>query len=127
MTDPRPQRRLAAILAADVVGYSRLIGLTSRVLTRERSCEGHPGHAVFEHLVHPEVMLWHVIEGPGDHHVASLDHGLHKNIQTIDPTIHMRTSTPGGVRRSTQRTPIPKYALGRKKPRPEGRGLVWTA
>ena len=26
MTEPRVQRRLAAILAADVVGYSRLMG-----------------------------------------------------------------------------------------------------
>lgn len=26
MTEPRAQRRLAAILAADVVGYSRMIG-----------------------------------------------------------------------------------------------------
>ena len=27
MTDPRTHRRLAAILAADVVGYSRLMGV----------------------------------------------------------------------------------------------------
>lgn len=26
MTEPRAQRRLAAVLAADVVGYSRMIG-----------------------------------------------------------------------------------------------------
>ena len=69
-------------------------------------------------------MLWHVIEGTDDHHVASLDHGHHENIQTIDPTIQARTSTPGGVRRSTQRTPIPKYALGNKKtPASKAEGL----
>jgi hypothetical protein len=101
-----------------------LVELRFAVLARERPREGNPCHAVVEHLVHTEVMLWHVIERPDDHHVASLDHGLHENIQTIDPTIQMRTSTPGGVRRSTQRTPIPKYALGNKKT-PARRPRAW--
>ncbi len=34
MAEERVQRRLAAILAADMVGYSRLIGMTRLVRSR---------------------------------------------------------------------------------------------
>jgi class 3 adenylate cyclase len=35
----REQRKLAAILAADIVGYSRLMGRHGKAVTRRERCE----------------------------------------------------------------------------------------
>ena len=42
MAEERGQRRLAAMLAADVVGYSRLIGEDEEGMLSATNLEGHP-------------------------------------------------------------------------------------
>ena len=68
MAEERAQRRLAAILAADVVGYSRLMehdeagALTAIGHTREvrrRLSHGWPAGVASRCLDVPEVRLWH--------------------------------------------------------------------
>lgn len=78
MTETRPQRRLAAIVAADIVGYSRLMGADEKgTLTALR--EVWAEHFIAE--VHPNAKLDRVVAGPNADPEMSAMAGIAGGIQ----------------------------------------------